>query len=168
MAIAQGTALGSAPKGQDVTAQGTALNSAPKGQDAIAQGTALGAIPKMISRPERAASIPAERGPPQARERFRPFRARKCFWANTQGVALGYRIMPRWGRERAAHRGGWVQPVSDRIAQSPNHVRAASSTMDLLNGPLIPDLALHEKSRHRILSSANKVYRGLPCPTWIT
>ena len=28
-------------------------------------------------------------------------------------------MMPRWGWEWAAHRGGWEQPVPDRIAQLP-------------------------------------------------
>ena len=56
---------------------------------------------------------------PDASARLRPFRARNRLGPNTQGVALGYRMMPRWDWEWAAHRRGWVQPVPARIAKIP-------------------------------------------------
>jgi len=34
-----------------------------------------------------------------ARKKFRPFRARKDFSLDTQGVALGFHLMPRWGNQ---------------------------------------------------------------------
>ncbi len=64
---------------------------APTGRHAIAQGIALGReIPKNPS-PEGAKS-----GMPTPEE-FRPFRATPFSSTHTQGDALGYHILPRWG-----------------------------------------------------------------------
>ncbi len=75
--------------GNDVIAQWIALT----GQNAIAQGNALGReIPRNPS-PERAKlDAPAP-------EEFRPFRAKPLRSPITQGDALGYRILPRWGNQ---------------------------------------------------------------------
>lgn len=68
-------------------------SSAPTGHHAIAQGATLGIWPTPSSSPERAKSgrlgINIIRG--------RPYRAENHFDHLTHGVAMGYRISPRWG-----------------------------------------------------------------------
>ncbi len=73
--------------GNDAVAQRVALT----GQNAIAQGIALGREIPRNSSPERAKF---DAPPP---EKFRPFRAKPFRSPITQGDALGYRMLPRWG-----------------------------------------------------------------------
>jgi hypothetical protein len=73
--------------GNDAVAQWIAL----PGQHAIAQGNALGREILRNSSPEGAKS---DAPPP---EEFSPFRARPFRPPITQGDALDYRILPRWG-----------------------------------------------------------------------
>ncbi len=73
--------------GNDAVSQRVALT----GQNAIAQGIALGLEILMNSSPERAKS-----GAPPP-EKFRPFRAKPFRSPITQGDALCYRMLPRWG-----------------------------------------------------------------------
>ena len=73
---------------------------APTGHHAIAQGNALGIRPPTVPRPEGAQPGTGIRRGVVRGDGFRPFRAGNHFWDCTQGVALGYRILPQWGRTR--------------------------------------------------------------------
>ena len=77
------------------------LFPAPTGHHAIAQGNALGIRPPTVPRPEGAQPGTGIRRGVFHRDGFRPFRAGNHFWDCTQGDALGYRILPRWGRSRS-------------------------------------------------------------------
>ena len=71
---------------------------APTGHDAIAQGNALGISPRIFSSPEGARLCTGIRRGAFRGDGFRPFRAGNDFWDCTQGDALRYPILPRWGR----------------------------------------------------------------------
>ena len=73
---------------------------APTGHDAIAQGNALGIRPKTFPSPEGAQPCTGIRGAAFRGDGCRPFRAENLFLHCTQGGALGYRMMPRWGRNQ--------------------------------------------------------------------